>query len=74
MKSTLSLIQERLDACKKEVIELEEMNNHIKEALDIVPFAPRHHQHIKATFLRCAKEITILKSKVLNTEILSSHT
>jgi hypothetical protein len=74
MNYSLSLIQERLDACKKEVIELEEMNNLIKEALDTVPFTPRHRQQIKTTFLRCAKKITTLKSRVLTTEFLSMQT
>jgi hypothetical protein len=74
MNYSLSLIQERLDACKKEVIELEEMSNRIKEALDTVPFTPRHRQQIKTTFLRCAKKITTLKSRVLTTEFLSMHT
>jgi hypothetical protein len=71
MKSSLSLIRQKLDACKKEVIELEEMHNQIKEALDTAPFTPRHRQQIKTTFLRCAKNITMLKSRVLTTELLS---
>ena len=74
MKSSLSLIRGRLDTCKKEVIELEEMNNQIRDALDTVPFTPRYRQQIEVTFLRCANKITLLKSRVLNTEILSRHT
>jgi phosphopantetheine adenylyltransferase len=64
MIPSLSLIRERLDACKKEVIELEEMNNQIKEALDTVPFTPRHRQQIELTSFRCAKELAMLKSRV----------
>jgi len=74
MISTFSLIRGRLNACKKEVIELEEMNNQIREALDTTPLTPRQRQRIKTTFLRYAKEITLLKSKVQNTELLSRHT
>jgi hypothetical protein len=74
MKSTFSLIRGTLDACKKEVIELEKMNNQIWEALDTVPFTLRYRQQIEDTVLRCAKIITLLKSRVLNTEILSKHT
>jgi hypothetical protein len=65
MKSNLSSIQERLDACKKEVTELEEMNKQIKNALGTIPFAPRHRQQIETVFHRCAKKITILKSRIL---------
>jgi hypothetical protein len=71
MKTTLSLVRGRLNDCKKAVFELEELNNQIREALDTVPFTPQHRQQIKTTFLRCAKEITMLKSKVLTAEILS---
>jgi hypothetical protein len=74
MKSTFSLIREKLDACKKDVIELEKMNNQIREALDTVPFTLRYRQQIEVTVLRCAKKITLLKSRVLNTEKLSRHT
>jgi uridylate kinase len=74
MNSTFSLIRGRLDACKKEVIELEEMNNQIREAMDTVPFTLRYRQQIEVTVLRCAKKITLLKSRVLNTETLSKHT
>jgi hypothetical protein len=74
MKSNLSLIQERLDACKKEVTELEEMNKQIKNALNTIPFTPRHRQQIKTAFHRCAKKITILKSRILTVAILSMHT
>jgi hypothetical protein len=74
MKSSLSSIRQKLDACKKEVIDLDEMHNQIKEALDTVPFTPRHRQQIKATFLRCAKKNTLLKSRVLTTELLSMQT
>jgi hypothetical protein len=69
MKSSLSLIRQKLDACKKEVVELEQMNNHIKEVLDTIPFTPQYRQQIKTTFLRCAKKITMLKSRVLTTEL-----
>jgi hypothetical protein len=68
MKSTLLLIRQRLDACKKEVIELEEMNNHIMESSDTVPFTPRYRQQIKNTYLRYAKEIAMLKSILQDTE------
>jgi prefoldin subunit 5 len=64
MKSALQSIQERLDACEKEVLELEAMNNQIKEALDTVPFMPRHRRIIEATCLQCAQEIAVLRSKV----------
>ena len=74
MKSNLSLIRERLDACKQEVIELEKMNNKIKDALDTIPFAPRHRQQIITIFVLCAKRITMLKSKVLTSELLSIKT
>jgi hypothetical protein len=74
MKSSLSLIRERFIAYKKEVIELEEMNNQIMEALDTVPFTPRHRQKIKTIFLRCAEKINMLKSRVLTTELLSIQT
>jgi hypothetical protein len=74
MKSTFSLIRRKLDACKKDVIELEKMYNQIREALDTVPFTLRHRQQIEVTVLRCAKKITLLKSRVLNAEILSRHT
>lgn len=74
MKSTLLLIQGRLNACKKEVIELEETNNQLREALDSVPLAPQYRQHIELAYLRCAKKISKLKSRVLNTEILSKNT
>ena len=40
MNSYLQSIRERLDSCKKDVLELEAMNNQIKEALDTVPFMP----------------------------------
>ena len=43
MKSTLSLLWERLDACKKEVIEFEKVTYQIRDALDTIPFAPRSH-------------------------------
>ena len=65
MKSNLSSIQERLDACKKEVTELEEMHKQIKNALDTIPFTPRQCQQIETAFHRCAKKITILKSRIL---------
>jgi hypothetical protein len=74
MKSSLLLIRSRLDACKKEVIELEEMSRQIKKALDTVPFIPRHRQQIKSVSLLCTKKITILKSRVLTTELLSLQT
>jgi hypothetical protein len=43
----------------------------IKEALDTISFTPTHREQIKTAFLRCAKKITILKSKVSTAELLS---
>jgi len=74
MKLTLSLLWERLDACKKEVIELEKVNDQIRDALDTIPFAPRHRQQIKTTFVLCTKKISKLKSRVPNSEIFSKNT
>ena len=69
MKSALQSIQERLDACNKDVLELEAINNYIKDALNTVPFTPRHHRIIETTCLRCAQEIAVLKSKVINVDL-----
>jgi len=74
MRSSLLLIQDRLAACKKEIIELEETNNQLKETLGSIPLAPQHRRQIELTYHRHAKKISILKSKVLNTEILSKRT
>ena len=65
MKSNLSSIQERLDACKKKVAEFEDINKQIKNALDTIPFTPRHRQQIETVFHRCAKKITIMKKRIL---------
>lgn len=74
MNSTLSLILQELNACKNEITALEEMNNHIKIALDNIPFPPRSRKHINNTYLRCVKDMHMLKSSVLNTEILFMET
>jgi hypothetical protein len=69
MKSALQSIQERLNACNKDVLELEAINNYIKEALDTVPFTPRHRRIIETACLRCDREIAVLKSKVINVDL-----
>jgi hypothetical protein len=69
MKSALQSIQERLDACEKDVLELEAINNYIKEALNTFPFMPRHRRIIETACLRCAQEIAVLKSKVINADL-----
>lgn len=71
MKSSFLLLQKRLDACKKEISELEEIYNQLREALGSIPIDPQHRQQIEITYLQCAKKISILKSRVLYTEMLS---
>ena len=69
MKSALQSIQESLDACEKDVLELEAINNYIKEALNTFPFTPRHRRIIETACLQCAQEIAVLKSKVINADL-----
>jgi hypothetical protein len=69
MKSAIQSVQERLDACEKDVLELEAINNYIKEALNAFPFIPQHRQMIETACLRCAQEIAVLKSKVINADL-----
>lgn len=67
---TLSHIRHKLDACEKEILRLEEISNHMKVALKQIPFFPSSRKHIRARYLRCAKDIKALKSKMRNVELL----
>ncbi|GEM_PF-3891675 len=67
---TLSLIRHKLDACEMEILYLEEINNRMKNALNQIPFHSLSRKHIEAHYLRCAEDISKLRSNMRNVEML----